>query len=78
MIGSEHSAKEDVMELRRIKALGRVAGFMGVFAMGVGAAWAIDVKLSVEEAQKALETGRIPMEKANLPEDVKKVLQQAS
>jgi len=39
---------------------------------------AIDVKLSAEEAQKALEAGRMPMEKANTPEDVKKVLQQAS
>ncbi|HJR75887.1 MAG TPA: hypothetical protein VJ805_02905 [Nitrospiraceae bacterium] len=41
-------------------------------------AQAIDVKLSVEEAKKALEAGRAPMEKANTPEDVKKVLQQAS
>ncbi|MGH7216521.1 MAG: hypothetical protein ACREIG_04725 [Nitrospiraceae bacterium] len=40
--------------------------------------WAIDVNLSVEEAQKILEAGRAPMEKANTPEDVKKVLQQAS
>ncbi|MDH4185795.1 MAG: hypothetical protein OEV08_02245, partial [Nitrospira sp.] len=39
---------------------------------------AIDVKLSQEEAQKALEAGRTPMEKANNPEEVKKVLQQAS
>ena len=39
---------------------------------------AIDVNLSVEEAQKILEAGRAPMEKANTPEDVKKVLQQAS
>ena len=31
-----------------------------------------------EEAQKALEAGRVPMEKANLPDDVRKVLQQAS
>ncbi|MDH4329837.1 MAG: hypothetical protein OEV77_15050 [Nitrospira sp.] len=53
-------------------------GFIGVCAIGIGTAWAIDVKLSAEEAQKSLETGRIPMEKANLPEDVKKVLQQAS
>ncbi len=41
-------------------------------------ALAIDVKLSVEEAQKALEAGRAPMEKANNQEEVKKVLQQAS
>lgn len=46
--------------------------------MGIGTAWAIDVQLSVEDAEKALESGRIPMEKANLPEDVKKVLQQVS
>jgi hypothetical protein len=46
--------------------------------MGVGSAWAIDVKLSPEDAQRALEAGRAPMEKANLPEEVKKVLQQAS
>jgi hypothetical protein len=39
---------------------------------------AIDVNLSVEDAKKALEAGRAPMEKANTPEDVKKVLQQAS
>ncbi|MEQ1562103.1 MAG: hypothetical protein E8D51_03155 [Nitrospira sp.] len=39
---------------------------------------AIDVKLSADEAQKALEAGRVPMEKANSPEDVKKVLQLAS
>jgi len=39
---------------------------------------AIDVNLSMEEAQKILEAGRAPMEKANTPEDVKKVLQQAS
>jgi hypothetical protein len=55
------------------------AGLVGVLAMGVvGTARAIDVKLSHEDAQKALEAGRTPMDKANLPEDVKKVLQQAS
>jgi len=43
-----------------------------------GVAWAIDTKLSPEESKKALEAGRVPMEKANSPEDVKKVLQQAS
>lgn len=51
---------------------------LGVLALGSGSAWAIDVKLSPEEAQKALEAGRAPMEKANTPEDVKKVLQQAA
>jgi hypothetical protein len=54
------------------------AGFFGVWMIGLGTAWAIDVKLSAEDAQKALEAGRIPMEKANLPEDVTKVLRQAS
>jgi len=39
---------------------------------------AIDVKLTIDDAQKALEAGRTPMEKANSPEEVKKVLQQAS
>src|ERR1043165_9146314 len=47
-----------------------IVGFQPVFA--------IDVNLSVAEAQKALEAGRVPMEKANTPEEVKKVLQQAS
>lgn len=55
-----------------------VVGLVGVFAIGVGSAWAIDVRLSADDAQKALEAGRAPMEKANSPEDVKKVLQQAS
>ena len=55
-----------------------VVGLAGMLAIGSGSAWAIDVKLSQEEAQKALEAGRVPMEKANTPEDVKKVLQQAS
>jgi hypothetical protein len=53
-------------------------GLVGILAMGVGSAWAIDVKLSHEDAQKALDAGRAPMEKANLPEEVKRVLQQAS
>ncbi|MCS6897197.1 MAG: hypothetical protein NZM29_04425, partial [Nitrospira sp.] len=47
-------------------------------AVWPGTAVAIDVHLSLEEARKALENGRIPMEKAELPEDIKKVLQQAS
>lgn len=41
-------------------------------------AFAIDVKLNMDEARKALDAGRGPMDKANTPEDVKKVLQQAS
>lgn len=55
-----------------------VAGLMGILMVGISPAHAIDVKLSMEDAQKALEAGRAPMEKANTPEDVKKVLQQAS
>jgi len=53
-----------------------VVGLLTV--VGLQPVLAIDVKLSVEEAQKALEAGRAPMEKANSPEEVKKVLQQAS
>ncbi len=53
-----------------------VASLVTVF--GVQSVLAIDVKVSIEEAQKALEAGRAPMEKANTPEEVKKVLQQAS
>jgi hypothetical protein len=55
-----------------------VAGLIGVLIIGSRAVWAIDVNLSSEDAQRALETGRSPMEKANSLEDVKKVLQQAS
>ena len=55
-----------------------IAGWGLSLAMGVGPVFAIDVKISMEEASKALEAGRIPMDKANSPEDVKKVLQQAS
>ena len=46
--------------------------------VGFTPALAIDVKLSSEEAQKALEAGRTPMEKANSPEEVRKILQHAS
>ncbi|MBH0202139.1 MAG: hypothetical protein HP496_07575 [Nitrospira sp.] len=53
-------------------------GLIGILAAGNSGVWAIDVALSSDEAHKALEVGRIPMEKANSPEDVKKVLQQAS
>ena len=55
-----------------------VACFIGVVVLEVGTASAIDVKLPIEDARKALEAGRVPMEKADAPEDVKKVLQQAS
>ena len=50
----------------------------GLFWVLINPAFAIDVKLTSEEAQKALEAGRAPMEKANSPEEVKKVLQLAS
>jgi hypothetical protein len=71
---------EEVMVCERSKQAGicGMVAVLGVFAMGTGSARAIDVKLSPEEAQKALEAGRAPMEKANTPEDVKKVLQQAA
>ena len=46
--------------------------------LGLQPVLAIDVNLSMEEAQKILEVGRAPMEKANTPEDVRKILQQAS
>lgn len=50
----------------------------GAVLLSIGPALAIDVKLSMDDAQKALEAGRGPMEKANTPDEVKKVLQQAS
>jgi hypothetical protein len=77
------AVKKSIVGSHRDRAIWRdriwkVAGLIAMVAMGIESAWAIDVKLSDEEAHKALETGRIPMEKANLPEGVKKVLQQAS
>jgi hypothetical protein len=60
------------------KQIASLLGFIGILVTGNSGVWAIDVNLSSDEAHKALEIGRIPMEKANLPEDVKKVLQQAS
>jgi hypothetical protein len=60
------------------KQIALLWGLIAALAAGNDGVWAIDVKLSLDEAHKALETGRIPMEKANSPEDVKKVLQQAS
>jgi hypothetical protein len=51
---------------------------LAVALMTAGPAAAIDVKLTMEEARKSLEAGRAPMEKANTPEDVKKVLQHAA
>lgn len=61
-----------------LKQITSLLGLIGVLAAGTSGVWAIDVNLSSDEAHKALEIGRIPMEKTNSPEDVKKVLQQAS
>ena len=66
------------MSIHKYRRVWGATVLIGICAMGIGTAWAIDVKLSAEDAQKALEAGRVPMEKANLPEEVKKVLQQAS
>lgn len=66
------------MVVRGKRGKGGLLGMVGVFAIGIIPAFAIDVKLSMEDAQKALEAGRAPMDKANSPEEVKKVLQQAS
>ena len=63
-------ARDSGIAICAITGLLTILGFQPVLA--------IDVNLSVEEAQKILEAGRAPMEKANTPEDVKKVLQQAS
>lgn len=60
------------------KQIASVLGLIGILAAGNSGVWAIDVNLSSDEAHKALEMGRIPMEKANSSEEVKKVLQQAS
>jgi hypothetical protein len=72
------------MRVRCVTLVARVGGLTAftvvclLTVMGLQSVLAIDVKLSTAEAQKALEAGRVPMEKANTPEDVKKVLQQAS
>jgi len=60
------------------KQIVSLLSLIGVLAAGNSSVWAIDVNLSSDEANKALEIGRIPMDKANSPEDVKRVLQQAS
>jgi hypothetical protein len=72
------------MIVRGLISVARVGGIptcavVGLLTVvGLQPVLAIDVKLSEEEAQRALEAGRAPMEKANSPEEVKKVLQQAS
>lgn len=53
-----------------------LAALLGVAV--ADSAWAIDVKLSMDDAKKALAAGREPMEKANTEDDVKKVMQHAS
>ena len=58
--------------------IGLILGLMVGLSIGSHPVLAIEVNLSLEDARKALETGRVPMEKANSPEDVRKVLQQAS
>ena len=72
------------MNVRCLTSAARVGGVAACAVAGLltvvdlRPVFAIDVKLSMEEAQKVLESGRAPMEKANTPEEVKKVLQQAS
>ncbi len=51
---------------------------LGLVALAAAPAQAIDVKLTMDDAKKALVAGREPMEKADTPEDVKKVMQHAS
>ena len=63
---------------RAALSVGFLVGLIGLVAGESQPAWAIDVNLSSDEAHKVLEIGRLPMEKANSAEDVKKVLQQAS
>ncbi|HZS12585.1 MAG TPA: hypothetical protein VFA38_10060 [Nitrospirales bacterium] len=56
-----------------------VRSFIVILLLGLaGTASAIDVKLTMDEAKKVLAAGREPMDAANNPEDVKKLLQQAS
>ncbi len=73
------------MQGERSTSLSRVmgAGVCGLCAVWIGVGgvepgFAIDANLTMDEAKKALDAGRAPMEKANSPEDVKKVMQQAS
>lgn len=66
-----------VMGIKLVGIISSAAMVVVAFAVSQPV-YAIDVKLTMDDAQKALEAGRAPMEKANSPEDVKKVLQQAS
>ncbi len=72
MQGEGHSARS----MTAVRGASCIVALMT--AAWIQPASAIDVKLTMEEARKALESGRMPMEKANTPEEVKKVLQQAS
>ena len=68
----------------RIAVAGRLGAVMGLGLLGsawattVEPAYGIDVKLTMDDAKKSLAAGRGPMEAANTPEEVKKVLQQAA
>ena len=55
-----------------------IVGMVATWTLSGDPAYGIDVKLTIEEAKKALAAGREPMEKANTAEEVKKVLQQTS
>lgn len=68
----------------RIAVAGRLGGLVSLGLLGlawattVEPAYGIDVKLTMDDAKKSLAAGRGPMEAANTPEEVKKVLQQAA
>lgn len=66
------------MRLDSLLQMGAAGALTAILTCGGGSVWAIDVTLSHEDAKGALEAGRVPMEKASQPEEVKKVLQQAS
>ncbi len=63
---------------RKLVLVAGVAGLALSWMAAGDPAAAIDVKLTMDEAKKALAAGRDPMEKANTPEEVKKVMQHAS
>jgi hypothetical protein len=54
------------------------SGALFSWITAVNVAQAIDVDLKMDEAKKALAAGRDPMDGANNPDDVKKILQQAA